>query len=62
VQQPEFDDLDLKEAANLCNEQIIASVEKVLVFAYHDSTTILNAIEGKAKDRKDLEIITFYLD
>jgi hypothetical protein len=59
VQQPQYDELELKEAANICNELILSNVQKLLVFAYHDSTTILNSIEP-VKDR--MEIITFYLD
>ena len=59
IQQPQYDDLDLKEAAAICNEQILSNVQKLLVFCYHDSTTILNPIEA-VKDR--IEIITFYLD
>lgn len=59
IQQPQYDDLDLKEAAAICNEQILSNVEKLLVFCYHDSSTILNPIEA-VKDR--IEIITFYLD
>lgn len=59
IQQPQYDDLDLKEAAAICNEQILSNVEKLLVFCYHDSTTILNPIEA-VKDK--IEIITFYLD
>jgi len=59
IQQPQYDNLDLKEAAAMCNEQILSNVEKLLVFCYHDSTTILNPIEA-VKD--NIEIITFYLD
>ena len=59
IQQPQYDDLDLKEAAAICNEQILSNVQKLLVFCYHDSNTILNPIEA-VKDK--IEIITFYLD
>lgn len=59
IQQPQYDDLDLKEAAAICNEQILSNVEKLLVFCYHDSSTILNPIESV---KNKIEIITFYLD
>ena len=59
VEQPQYDDLDFKEAANLCNEKILANVDKVIVFAYHNSETILRAVDAY-KDNK--EVICFYLD
>jgi hypothetical protein len=62
IQQSQNDDLDLKEAANLCNLKILSSVDKVLVFAYHESKTILNAIDDYQKNETAIEIIKFYLD
>ena len=59
IQQPENDDLDLKDAAMLCNEQIIGLVDKILVFAYHDSTTILNAVTAVQQIKGN---VIFYLD
>lgn len=59
IQQPEYDDIDFKEAANLCNEKILQSVSKLLVFAYHDSSTVLkSAFIAEEK----MEVIIFYLD
>ena len=59
VQQPQYDDVDIREAAYMCNEVLISNVDKMLVFAYHDSTTILDAIDNVAGD---IETIKFYLD
>lgn len=59
VEQPEFDDLDLKAAAAKCNEKILTYVQKVLVFAYHDSDTILDCVKANAET---VENIIFYLD
>ena len=59
VQQPEFDDVDIREAAYMCNEVLISNVDKMLVFCYHDSTTILDAIDNVAGD---IESIKFFLD
>jgi len=59
IQQPEFDDMGLKEAANICNEKLIMDVDKVVVFAYRNSTTILDAVERNKDNR---EVISFYLD
>lgn len=58
-EQPQFDDLDLKEAANLCNTKIISMVDEVLVFAYHSSLTILRSVEGTQGLQ---EVTTFFLD
>lgn len=62
-EMPEYDHLDLREAANLCNVGILSSVDKILVFVYHDSDTILKPLEEFQQDTtKELEIIKFYLD
>ena len=59
VQQPQFDNSDIREAAYMCNEVLISNVDKMLVFCYHDSTTILDAIDNTAGD---IESIKFFLD
>ena len=59
VQQPEFDDVDIKQAAYICNEVLISNVDKMLVFVYHDSTTILDAVDNATGD---VETVHFYLD
>lgn len=59
IESPENDGLDLKEAANLCNYKILAEVEKILVFVYHDSLTILGPLE---EFEGAMDIIRFYLD
>jgi len=61
VQQPELDDMDLKEAAQLCNDKIIKAVNKLLVFAYHDSSTVLKSAFA-AEEKPEMEVIIFYLD
>lgn len=59
IENPEYDELDLKEAANLCNDNIISITDEVLVFAYHASTTILASVEAVQGRR---ECTVFYLD
>ena len=59
VQQPEYDDVDIKQAAYICNEVLISNVDKMLVFVYHDSTTILDAVDNATGD---VETVHFYLD
>lgn len=56
---PENDDLDLKEAANLCNELIMARTDELLVFCFHDSEVILKSIEPL---RNVKTVTVFYLD
>lgn len=59
IEQPDNDNLDIKSAALQCNEDILSRVDKVLVFAYHESKTILKAVD-QASDH--LDVILFYLD
>lgn len=59
IEQPKYDEMDLKEAANLCNYKILADVDKVLIFVYHDSYTILGPCEDF---EATLDVIRFYLD
>ena len=40
VEQPEFVEVDFKEAVNVCNENIKSLVDELLVFAFHDSDVI----------------------
>jgi hypothetical protein len=59
VEQPQNDDLDLNQAAVLCNDKILNSVDEALVFSYHDSKTIMKSI---ASVLSKIEITTFFLD
>ncbi|RYG68643.1 DNA recombination-mediator protein A [archaeon] len=59
IEQPQNDDLDLKIAANMCNYQLMQEVERVLVFVYHASYTILDNVNALQRDK---EIVKFYLD
>ncbi len=59
VESPENDDLELRDAAYICNDKIIQNVDKLLVIAFHSSTTLLEAV-NIVKNEK--EITTFYLD
>ena len=56
---PNNDGLDLKTAASLCNEKLLSIVDKILVFAYHSSDTILGSLETTSAE---VEKILFYLD
>lgn len=59
VEQPENDGLGLREAAQLCNYRLMSMVDKVIVFVYHDSATILNPLE---EFEEVVEVVRFFLD
>lgn len=59
LEQPENDGLGLREAAQLCNYRLMSMVDKVIVFVYHDSATILNPLE---EFEEVVEVVRFFLD
>jgi hypothetical protein len=59
IEMPKNDELDLREAANLCNRQILARVSKALLFAYHHSETLLSSVSAVTDQ---IEITKFFLD
>lgn len=59
LEQPKYDQMDLKEAANMCNVKILSCVDKCLSFIYHNSTSILGPLEDF---EGTMDIIKFYLD
>jgi hypothetical protein len=59
IEQPQHDQIDLKQAANKCNYQLLSGCDQALVFVYHNSYTILAPVE-EFEDQMD--IIKFYLD
>lgn len=59
IELPENDNLDLKDAANICNEKIILNCDKMVVFAYHTSSSILEPIKLY---EETMEITKFFLD
>lgn len=60
VEHPERDDMPLSEASALCNEDLLSNVQSMLVFAYHDSSTILEATDLAYS--MNLMVTIFYLD
>lgn len=59
VEQPEFDDLDIKDAAERCNIKILGKVDEALSFVYHDSNTLIDAVNSMGKSFASTK---FYLD
>lgn len=59
IEHPENDDLDFKEAVSLCNDNVLSCVDKLLIFAYHDSKYVLQCAD---KVQGKMEITKFFLD
>lgn len=57
--QPQNDDMDLKEAAAECNIKILGLVDEALAFVHHDSTTLIDAVD---KMGKSFSSTKFFLD
>lgn len=57
--QPQYDDMDLKEAATECNTKILGRVDEALAFVFHDSTTLIDAVDGMGKSFPSTK---FFLD
>lgn len=60
VEHPEHDQLPLAEASLLCNQEIISKCQQLICFAFHDSTTLLDACQF-AEDQHRL-VTLFYFD
>lgn len=56
----ENDEMALVDASRLCNEKIVAEVQQVICFAFHDSRLLLETCRGAKELRKIVTL--FYLD
>ena len=59
IEMPMNDEMELKDAANLCNAKILNSVNTSLAFAYHHSLTLLTSLEAV---QSKIAVTRFYLD
>ena len=60
VEMSQNDELPLLEASRICNRDIIARVQQVICFAFHDSNLLL---ETCREAHNETRIVTlFYLD
>ena len=59
IEHPEYDDLEFKDAVSICNDNVLSCVDKLLIFAYHDSKSVLQCAEKVAGK---IEITKFFLD
>ena len=60
VEMPENDGLPLAAASRLCNSDIVARVQQVICFAFHDSALLLETCEAAKAARRVVTL--FYLD
>jgi hypothetical protein len=60
VEMPDNDHLPLSEASRICNSNIIARVQQVICFAFHDSSLLLETC-NEAKGLRKI-VTLFYLD
>ena len=58
VEMPHNDGLPLLDASRICNREIIAKVQQVICFAFHDSSLLLETCR-EAKDSKKIVTILF---
>jgi hypothetical protein len=59
-EHPEWDRMTLADASRLCNRAIIDACDQLIVFLFHDSSTLQKAIDYAEENHK---IVTcFYLD
>lgn len=59
IEHPENDDLEFKDAVSICNDNVLSCVDKLLIFAYHDSKYVLQCAD---KVQGKMEITKFFLD
>ena len=60
VVELKFDALPLGEASRKCNDDILAKVQQVICFAFHDSNLLLDTCHEAKMQRKLVAL--FYLD
>ncbi len=59
VEHPEHDHLSLAEASLLCNQEIISKCQQLICFAFHDSSTLLQACQH-AEEQHRLVTLFFF--
>ena len=60
VEMPQNDGMPLLEASRVCNRDIVARVQQVICFAFHDSNLLLETCaEARATGRA---VTAFYMD
>ncbi|KAL3135772.1 hypothetical protein ABBQ32_007337 [Trebouxia sp. C0010 RCD-2024] len=60
IEMPHNDHLSLAQSSRLCNRDIVARVQQVICFAFHDSNLLLETCNEAKETRKFVTL--FYLD
>jgi predicted Rossmann fold nucleotide-binding protein DprA/Smf involved in DNA uptake len=60
VESPQNDDLPLRDASTICNQEIISRCQQLICFAFHDSHTLLQTCHEAEEQRKVVTL--FYFD
>lgn len=60
ISMPQNDELSLLEASRICNTDIIGRVQQLIVFAFHDSSLLLETCQQARAESKPCCL--FFLD
>jgi len=60
VTMPQNDDMDLDVASRLCNSKLLSETDQLVAFAFHESTTVIEAVDEAKK--LDMLVTTLFLD
>lgn len=60
VSMPQNDELNLDVASRLCNSKLLSETDQLIAFAFHESTTVIEAT--KEAKKLDMLVTTLFLD
>lgn len=60
VTMPQNDGLNLDVASRMCNSRLLSETDQLVAFAFHESTTVIEAVEEGKK--LDMLVTTLFLD
>jgi len=60
VSMPQNDEMNLDVASRLCNSKLLSETDQLVAFAFHESTTVIEAMDEAKK--LDMLVTTLFLD
>lgn len=60
IAMPQNDELDLEHASRICNSRLLSETDQLIAFAFHESTTVIEATEEAKK--LNMLVTKLYLD
>jgi hypothetical protein len=60
IAMPQNDELSLDVASRLCNSVLLSKTDQLISFAFHESTTVIEAV--KEAKKLDMLVTVLYLD